>query len=642
MDPEFMEPEYQVDEPIADFDMGNANDLDFEEQVPEENLSVAPSTVNSAQIDLDAVAKKYVSYALINRLLFIADICPPLRFDALKILIEYVMKNTQNIQVLMTAYQKVEAARQSGQIVGIEKIPPMDTFWIEQTQAKSQGQLEAYLLEFKRQKDEAVKESIRRSLDEVFHQHVHMGNIQEALKLFGRGMREYCTAPNYVLQMLINWINVTVYANQWPKLGILLPQAERAINEVTDRESVASSSSSNRGHLSTFPSSVASSVKSYKELVMSSKAKIAAVSGLAKMQEKQYKQAAEKFMTVDIDALDYPQLLAPSDVAVYATLCALATFTRAELKERVLGCTLFRKFLESEPKLVELLQRFCRSEFGIALDILKQIRDQLLLDMFLSPHINNLYNYIRQSAITQYFRPYLSANIREMAAEFRTSVDEMESELISLIEKGTLNARIDSYGKIVYARSSDNRADIYKRVETLRKQSNERVYAILLRAALQNHKVVVGAAEKYSKVRRRGNNYMMGPEGMDPMELYENETTSTSGAGSSTGSRVFAQVSKLFNAATSKIHPNQSATAESSSTSASQLASSSNGDNNEIIPAVPGGSGSGNSFAPSSSTGDSSRVNSDFLVPGKTGGMRPSNGQPNASDMEMDENLGDI
>ncbi|KAI1725276.1 26S proteasome subunit RPN7 domain-containing protein [Ditylenchus destructor] len=614
MDHEFMEPEYQVDEPITDYDMANANDIDFEEQIPEESLPVTPSTVNSAQIDLDVVAKRYTSYALINRLLFIADVCPPLRFDAIKVLIEYVMKNTQNVPMLVTAYQKVEAARQAGQTTGIEKIPPMDSSWIEQTQAKSQAQLEAYLLEFKRQKDEAVKESIRRSLDEVFHHHVQMGSIQEALKLYGRGMREYCTAPNYILQMLINWINVTVYANQWPKLGILLPQAERAINEVTDRES---------------------------ELVMSSKAKIAAVGGLAKMQEKQYKQAAEKFMTVDIDALDYPQLLAPSDVAVYATLCALATFTRAELKDHVLGCTLFRKFLESEPKLVELLQRFCRSEFGIALDVLKEIRDQLLLDMFLAPHINNLYIYIRQSAIAQYFCPYLSANIREMATEFRTSVEEMEGELISQIEKGVLNARIDSYGKIVYARSSDNRADIYKRVELLRKQSNERVYAILLRAALQNHRVVVGASDKNGKGRRRGNNYTMGPEGMDPgMEFYENETSSTSGTGSSTGSRMFAQVSRLFNAATSKIHPNQSAAAESSSGGGNQLASSSNGDNSEMIPAVPGGSG--NSFAPSSSTGDSSRANPDFIVPGKSGGSRSSNGQPNASDMELDENIGDI
>lgn len=28
-----------------------------------------------------------------------------------------------------------------------------------------------------------------------------MGSIQEALKLYGRGMREYCTAPNYILQV---------------------------------------------------------------------------------------------------------------------------------------------------------------------------------------------------------------------------------------------------------------------------------------------------------------------------------------------------------------------------------------------------------------------------------------------------------
>ena len=35
MDHEFMEPEYQVDEPVTDYDMVNANDIDFDEQIPE-------------------------------------------------------------------------------------------------------------------------------------------------------------------------------------------------------------------------------------------------------------------------------------------------------------------------------------------------------------------------------------------------------------------------------------------------------------------------------------------------------------------------------------------------------------------------------------------------------------------------------
>lgn len=127
--------------------------------------------------------------------------------------------------MLMQAYQKVEQAKQSGHLDGSEKIPALDNVWVDSVTLKSQAQLEAHLCEFKRQKDEAVKvlfetiifiyfinvlqESIRRSLDEVFHQHVQMGNIQEALKLYGRGMREYCTAPNYVLQVTLvfttNW-----------------------------------------------------------------------------------------------------------------------------------------------------------------------------------------------------------------------------------------------------------------------------------------------------------------------------------------------------------------------------------------------------------------------------------------------------
>lgn len=93
--------------------------------------------------------------------------------------------------------------------------------------------------------------------------------------------------------MLISWINVTIYANQWQKLLLLLPQAERAISEVIDRESIQNTPGRGRSHSSNCVSS-----KNYKELVQSSKAKIAAVSGLSKMNDFLYKLAAEKFMTV--------------------------------------------------------------------------------------------------------------------------------------------------------------------------------------------------------------------------------------------------------------------------------------------------------------------------------------------------------
>jgi hypothetical protein len=102
--------------------------------------------------------------------------------------------------MLNAAYQRVDSAK-TDNIPGIERVPEIDKSWMEITTVKANSRLEHLLAEFKRQKDEAVKESIRRALEELFRQYVQMGNLQEALKLYGRGMREYCTAPNQIIQV---------------------------------------------------------------------------------------------------------------------------------------------------------------------------------------------------------------------------------------------------------------------------------------------------------------------------------------------------------------------------------------------------------------------------------------------------------
>uniref|UniRef100_A0A914C3R3 PCI domain-containing protein n=1 Tax=Acrobeloides nanus TaxID=290746 RepID=A0A914C3R3_9BILA len=501
-----MEPEdeYRIDEPLADdFDMINQHLL--EEDIGGEEKSPAPDIVkvNSTKLDLDSLSQNYTDYGLMKRLVFIADVCPPLQYEALGMLANYIIKNTQNVAMLVSTYQKFDKAKltSGNNQANAETMPPIDNSWIETTTTKATSQLESLLAESKRQKDEGVKESIRRSMEEVFHQHVQMGNLQEALKLYGRGMREYCTAPNYVIQMLLNWINVTIYADQWNKLDILLPQAERAIAEAQERESIGATSTS-RPSMAALPAKI-NAAKTYKELIQSSKAKVFAVTGLYRMHGRNYKSAADSFIQVDLDALNYPQLLSSNDVAIYGTLCALATFDRNELKERVLGSTLFRKFLESEPKLVELLQKFCKSAFGTCLDILEELRDQLLLNMYLAPHLDDLYSLIRRRAIIQYCAPYVTTDIRIMAGVFRTSAEELEEELVKLIELGSLSARIDSFNKILHARSTDQRAEIYQKIITLRKSLDERAYGILLRAALQQNKIIVGHGDPVGKGQGR-------------------------------------------------------------------------------------------------------------------------------------------
>lgn len=97
--------------------------------------------------------------------------------------------------------------------------------------------------------------------------------------------------------MLINWINVTVYAEQWSKLFVLLPQAERSITEMIERENTPTSATLANPYTQMQLASKCGT-KSQKDFVLSSKAKILAVSGLAYLQDKKFKEAAEKFMLV--------------------------------------------------------------------------------------------------------------------------------------------------------------------------------------------------------------------------------------------------------------------------------------------------------------------------------------------------------
>jgi hypothetical protein len=107
----------------------------------------------------------------------------------------------------------------------------------------------------------------------------------------------YCTQPGNLIEMLLNWITATVYAEQWNKLGILLPQIERAVSEVQERDIPAANQNAQRGGPST---SSSKSVRNARELVSTSNAKIAAVSGLNCMKRNDFKHAAQRFISVSL------------------------------------------------------------------------------------------------------------------------------------------------------------------------------------------------------------------------------------------------------------------------------------------------------------------------------------------------------
>lgn len=96
--------------------------------------------------------------------------------------------------------------------------------------------------------------------------------------------------------MLLNWITATVYAEQWSKLSILLPQIDRAVLEVQERDIPTANQSAQRAGPSTAATS--KSAKNARELVSTSNAKISAIAGLNCMKRGDFKHAAQHFISV--------------------------------------------------------------------------------------------------------------------------------------------------------------------------------------------------------------------------------------------------------------------------------------------------------------------------------------------------------
>lgn len=213
--------------------------------------------------------------------------------------------------------------------------------------------------------------------------------------------------------------------------------------------------------------------------------------GLASLAKASYKAAARHFLQANFDYCDFPEIMSPNNVAMYGGLCALATFDRTEIQKNVISSSSFKLFLELEPQLRDIIFKFYESKYASCLKLLDEIKDNLLLDMYIAPHINNLYTEIRNRALIQYFSPYLSADMVKMAAAFNRSVPELENEVMQLILDGQIQARIDSHNKILYAKDTDQRSCTFEKAILMADKYRRRTKMMFLRAAMLKNQIYV-------------------------------------------------------------------------------------------------------------------------------------------------------
>mmetsp|Transcript_40586 Transcript_40586/g.127951 ORF Transcript_40586/g.127951 Transcript_40586/m.127951 type:complete len:214 (-) Transcript_40586:2348-2989(-) len=184
------------------------------------------------------------------------------------------------------------------------------------------------------------------------------------------------------------------------------------------------------------------------------------------------------------DELAFNEVIAPHDVAIYGGLCALATFDRSELAAKVMEDAAFKQFLELVPDCRELISDFYHSRYSSCLALMEKMKGDLMLDMYMNPHVDKLYEMIRSKALVQYFTPFASVQMPLMAQAFSTNVADLQKELTQLIMKKEIKARIDSHNKTVYARQADQEVSTFHRALQMGMEYERQTTALLLRLDL--------------------------------------------------------------------------------------------------------------------------------------------------------------
>jgi len=209
--------------------------------------------------------------------------------------------------------------------------------------------------------------------------------------------------------------------------------------------------------------------------------------GLAQMASGNYREAASSFLQTDPSlGSQFKTVLTSNDVAVYGGLCALASMDRNELQTKVLESSSFRNFLELEPHIRRAISFFCSSKYSQCLAILEAYKPDYLLDLHLHRHVPELYYAVRSKSIVQYFIPFSSVSLGSMAQAFATNERSIEDELIDMIQRGTLEARIDTQNKLLTAKATNPRSAVHRDALALVKNYERTAYLRLTRMNMVN------------------------------------------------------------------------------------------------------------------------------------------------------------
>ncbi|KAJ6588304.1 G protein pathway suppressor 1 [Mycena capillaripes] len=476
--------------------------------IPEESQTGQSSTQHSRRphlvpvddlhpFDLDGYIANYTGRTAVDRLVHIISTCPALAPEAFQLAVQHIhqSRDPSLYQQVMSAYDQISGVSDAPLPSPLD-LAPLDTKWADETMAKNQAERSKLEVELKTYSNNMIKESIRMGHRDLGDFYRSVGEYPTALKHYTKS-REFCTTSQHVLEMCLSVLELLIEQRNFSHLPTYVFKADAAL----DAASAAAANAKEGEGAAPAAAPLLNKRKAVSEDRERVQSKLDFATALSSLASGNYQKAAYTFLKLG-PAKDFGdwmgKLIAPGDIAIYGVLCALASLPRSALKVQILENSTFGVYVEQEPYVRELVEAYLSSNFKTVLELLNRYSSRHALDIYLAPHVFELTNMIRNWAVVLYFQPFASIKLDRMSGAFGWTVEEVEEQVVALIQSNSIHGRVDSQNKILYAKQTDYRAELFARAIKVARDIQSTNRKVLLRMRLQQADLTIKAPKGYT------------------------------------------------------------------------------------------------------------------------------------------------
>lgn len=94
---------------------------------------------------------------------------------------------------------------------------------------------------------------------------------------------------------------------------------------------------------------------------------------------------------------------------------------------------------------------------------LSSLQSRHILDVYLHQHIPRLTRLIIQRSLSQFFSPFSSVSFSRLGSAFGWSPTRTEEEVLGLVERGEIDAKLDWVDKVIVANTVDERQALFEK-----------------------------------------------------------------------------------------------------------------------------------------------------------------------------------